>query len=105
MKTLSTLKLVIIYTLLVFGLALLISSCGATNPPTNVTAPTEDVLLYIWRAKVLENGTITRVEMTRDERIGYQPNDTVWVNLRTHRVDDASDSTMACVLGSCRLVQ
>lgn len=80
----KTLKIVIVYTLLVYGLALL-ASCSERQ--------------QYFRATVLENNTITQVAVSRLQADLYTTYDTVWVNLDTHTIDDSSDSAMQCVLG------
>lgn len=50
------------------------------------------------RAKVVENNTIAYVRINRNIIRSYEPGDTVWVNLATHRIDDVSDISMKAVL-------
>lgn len=93
----KTLIQVILYLAFVFILASF-ASCSSSEPtPAPITA------VYTWRAKVLENNTITRVNMQYDERQSYNPHDSVWVNLDTHQVDDTAENTMLCELIQCRI--
>lgn len=91
----TTLKLnlrdAILYLILVFGLALL-ASCGATEPPRDTQKPT------MKRAQVLENGSITYVFIRPSLDSVYKVGDSVWVNLRAHRIDDTDTTAMMCVL-------
>jgi hypothetical protein len=50
------------------------------------------------RAKVLENGTVTYCTLDDRKKEIYHPNDTVWLNLATHQIDDTSSNTMQVVL-------
>lgn len=85
----------IMYTLLVYGLALL-ASCGSATPPKTA----EKVTPYAqWSATVLENGTVTHVDMNLAEFMLHIDYDTVWVDLSTHTINDTSDAAMKCVLG------
>lgn len=87
----------IVYLALVLMLAMF-ASCGPkeVEPITNTDA-------YTWRAEVLENNTITYVNMTYNERQVYYPKDSVWVDLATHRINDTADNTMRCVLRICKI--
>lgn len=46
------------------------------------------------RVVVLENNTISFVHVPIGLDSIYRINDTVWVNLITHRIDDTDDNTM-----------
>jgi len=50
------------------------------------------------RVKIIENGTISYVNLTPEEEKVYRPADTVWVNLETHKVDDTCSTTMKGVI-------
>ena len=78
--------------LLLSILAVLATSCGTDNTPKN------NQITHVWRAKVLENGSIVPVYTTYGECGLYHMTDSVWVNLATHRVDDTCTTTMLCVL-------
>lgn len=90
---------VIVYTLLVYGLAMLASCSNDKGQPL-----TSEQLQYHWRAQVMENNTITPVYMTMGERLLYEAGDSVWVDLRTHRVNDTSENTMLCRLIRSKLI-
>jgi len=60
-----------------------------------LTSCSENVETHTWRAKVLENGTISYV--ISDNPV-LQLYDTVWVNLDTRTIDDTSNNTMKSVL-------
>lgn len=65
----------------------LLSSCGEEVKPPLMS-----------RAKCLESGTITYAKYP-DALIGmYQEGDTVWVNMRTHFIDDKDTTAQLCVL-------
>lgn len=90
-----TLELLIIIVVLI---AVLASSCANTSKGEirdkygDIQRPT------VWRARVLENRTITYVNIPADMRDIYRPCDTVWVNLTTHMIDDTAENTMQCTI-------
>jgi hypothetical protein len=94
----KTLVQVITYLLLVYGLALL-ASCGtkAQKVDTHVGTP------YHWRAQVMENNSVVPVYMTLDQRLTYKEQDSVWVDLSSHMIDDTAQNTMLCRLIECHL--
>jgi hypothetical protein len=67
----------------------LLASCGEdVKPPV------------MFRAKCLESGTVTYAKFP-DVLIGmYQEGDTVWVNMRSHFIDDRDTTAQKCVLTS-----
>lgn len=84
----KTLIQVITYLIIVFGLTFL-CSCHQTIPAATTT---------VYRATVAENGSITMVHMNDEQYAVYKSDDSVWVNLRTHQIDDVNDSAMLCIL-------
>ena len=52
------------------------------------------------RVKVLENNTISYIHVPSGLDSVYKYNDTVWVNMETHRIDDVDTTTMMCVIDS-----
>jgi hypothetical protein len=71
-----------------------LSSCSGCAKSSGDRKPA----FFTFRGKVLENGTIVPVRCYRHLATVYDLNDTVWVNLRTHMIDDISDSAMKVVL-------
>lgn len=87
-------------------LYLIILICGVIVFSTSCSKQPKQTVYsrYTWRAQVVENGTITHVDMVGTERFTYLMGDSVWVNMDTHRVDDTAQNSMLCVLGSCRRI-
>lgn len=52
------------------------------------------------RAVVLENNTVTYCNIPSNLSNLFKENDTVWLNLDTHQIDDTCDSAMKAVLFS-----
>jgi hypothetical protein len=88
----STTKYWILIWLLILGMAALFS-CG------RVSISDQTVSLYpTVRARVLENNTITYVSLDMQQAGALSYDDTVWVNLKTHKIDDIDTTTMKCVI-------
>ena len=75
--------------LLMVAIAFSIASCQETTR----VAP-----FKIKRVVVLENNTISFVHVPTGLDSVYRINDTVWVNLITHRIDDTCNTTMKALL-------
>jgi hypothetical protein len=52
------------------------------------------------RVRVLENNTISYIHVPFGLDSIYKYNDTVWVNMITHKIDDIDTTTMMCVIDS-----
>lgn len=52
------------------------------------------------RVRVLENNTISYIHVPSGLDNVYKYNDTVWVNMETHKIDDIDTTTMMCVIDS-----
>ena len=76
--------------LLMVAIAFSIASCQ--HPETRV-APFKTK-----RVVVLENNTISFVHIPIALDSIYRINDTVWVNLLTHRIDDLDNNTMKALI-------
>lgn len=50
------------------------------------------------RARVAENNTITIIQLTDDQRNILWIGDTVWIDLRTHTINDTSNTAMKAVI-------
>lgn len=50
------------------------------------------------RVRILENNTVTHVDIPSSEEKLYKPNDTIWINLSTHKIDDIDTSAMKAVI-------
>lgn len=90
-----TITTIIIYLLLVYGLAMLTSCGGNIDTVANNTDLQKPVLR---RVHVLENGSVSYVIIRPGLDSVYRCYDTVWVNLNTHRIDDTDSTTMLCIL-------
>lgn len=73
--------------ILMVAIAISIVSCQETQPPYKVR-----------RVLVLENNTVSYVHVPRGLDSVYRNNDTIWVNLETHKIDDTCNTTMMGVL-------
>lgn len=69
-------------------IAFSIVSCTDTKCPVYKTR----------RVVILENNTISFVHIPRALDSVYKIDDTVWVNLVTHRIDDTCNTTMMAVI-------
>lgn len=87
-----------VVTFVLLGLTSCTSASGKKQSVKEYSNST--VLPSLVRIKVLENHTISYVELTTTQQMVYRPLDTVWVNLSTHAIDDTSNYTMAAVLYS-----
>ena len=76
--------------LLMVAIAFSIVSCQ--HPETRVTP------FKTKRVVVLENNTISFVHVPIGLDSIYRINDTVWVNLITHRIDDTDNNTMKALI-------
>jgi hypothetical protein len=50
------------------------------------------------RVKVLENSTISYAIINKSVVNSFRPYDTVWLNMKTHRIDDTDTNTLKVVL-------
>ena len=73
--------------MLMVAIAISIVSCQEGEPPFKVR-----------RVLVLENNTVSYVHVPRGLDSVYRNNDTIWVNLETHKIDDTCNTTMMGVL-------
>lgn len=73
------------------AIAFSIVSCSETTP-----APTS--LLKTRRVIVLETNTVSFIYVPNHLDSVYRIDDTVWVNLETHRIDDLDSNTMMSVI-------
>ena len=89
MKHFSTVLFILL--LLLLGLVMTISlvSCGE-HPDT--------ALFKIHKIKVIESSTTSFIRVPTALETVYQVNDTVWVNMILHRIDDLDTNTMKCVI-------
>lgn len=75
--------------ILMVAIAISIASCNhPESTPPFITK----------RVVILENNTVSYVHVPRGLDSVYRNNDTVWVNLETHRIDDTCNTTMMGVL-------
>jgi hypothetical protein len=76
--------------MLMVAIAISIASCQhpESTPPLYKTK----------RVVVLENNTVSFVRIPTGLDTVYRNNDTVWVNMETHKIDDTSSTTMMCVI-------
>jgi len=74
--------------LLLVAVAISIASCQSTTIPPFKTR----------RVVILENNTVSFVHVPTTMDSIYRTNDTVWVNLVTHRIDDLDSLTMMAVI-------
>lgn len=77
--------------LLLLGLimALTLTSCGE-HPDT--------AIFKIHKIKVIESSTTSFIRVPTALETVYQVNDTVWVNMILHTIDDTDTNTMKCVI-------
>lgn len=54
------------------------------------------------KVKVLENNTVSYIHVPSGLDSLYTCDDTVWVNMKTHRIDDLDSTAMKCVI-ACNL--
>lgn len=75
--------------LLMVSIAISIVSCNypESQPPFKTK-----------RVVILENNTISFIHVPLGLDSVYRTNDTVWVNLVTHRIDDSDSLTMMAVI-------
>jgi hypothetical protein len=74
--------------LLMVTIAFSIVSCTEPTSPVYKTK----------RVVILENNTISFVRIPSSLDSVYKVNDTVWVNLVTHKIDDTCNTTMMAVI-------
>lgn len=89
LKKINLIKVIIMVTFGVIMTMVVLSSCS--NTPTVPTYTTQRIL-------VLENNTVSYVNIPKGLDSVFTYNDTVWVNMLTHRIDDTDSFTMKCVL-------
>lgn len=70
------------------AIALSIASCNPESKPPFVTK----------RIVVLENNTVSFIHVPSGLDSIFRYEDTVWVNLLTHRIDDGDSLTMMAVI-------
>lgn len=68
-------------------------SCTGTQNEIRKPSPTPLV-----RVKVVENGTISHVVLTHEQKMTLRYRDTVWVDLATHTINDTAQYTMKAIL-------
>lgn len=71
--------------------AIAFSIVSCQHPDSKPTFKTKRVI-------VLENNTVSFVNIPNHLDSVYRDNDTVWVNMITHRIDDSDSSTMMAVI-------
>jgi hypothetical protein len=83
------LKRVGLLLLIIIGIVVALSSCNhPESKPPFITK----------RVVVLENNTVSFIHVPKGLDSVYRYEDTVWVNLLTHRIDDSDSLTMMCVI-------
>lgn len=97
MKNTTAILSVIFTATAAFIITSVVISCKQDNKHTGSYINGPELLKRV-RAEVLENNTVTYCILNDSEIEIYHPNDTVWLNLNTHTIDDTSDNTMMCVL-------
>jgi len=88
-------KLKIIFILI--SLFCVFTSCNDVDTkPRHAGNDTPSFIFY--RAVILENNTISYCKVPERLKDVYYSNDSVWLNLATHTIDDTSANTMRAVL-------
>ena len=70
-------------------MALTLTSCGE-HP--------DRAIFKIYKVKVIESSTTSFIRVPKGLETVYQVNDTVWVNMILHRIDDTDTTTAKCVI-------
>jgi hypothetical protein len=96
MKKINLIKMIIMITFGVIMTIIVLSSCSNQQPSGQ--------LYNTKRVVVLENNTVSFVNIPRNLDSIYHDFDTVWVNLLTHRIDDRDTNTMMCVINPSKIV-
>lgn len=90
-------NLLIVFVLVIIGLCM--SSCDSKSGKWNQKPPENtSVSVFPVRARVLENSTMSYVDLTFKQKLLFQSGDTIWLNLDTHLVDDTAQFTMKAEL-------
>jgi hypothetical protein len=97
MKSLRVLKLLCSASALIV-LLLIILLCSCSNSRSRRIGQ-EDVYKHpLIKVKIIENGCITWVDLNKPQELTMHVNDTVWVDVVHHIVDDTCNTAMKGVL-------